>query len=95
MEGDLRWGEGEETVVAEIREGEREGEGEGEEREGKFDVPKYPVASYPGLTVQLFSQPWKNTLCVFPRLQKKSCEGRPGYEAKYPGRVYSQSSPYM
>ena len=33
------------------------------------------VASYPGLPSQLFSQPWKKAVA------KKSCEGRPGYEA--------------
>ena len=38
------------------------------------------LALYPGLHSQLFSQPCQKP-CFLPRLRKKSCERRPGYEA--------------
>ena len=37
------------------------------------------VASYPGLPLHLYSQPWENT--HFFHGCKKNCEGKPGYEA--------------
>ena len=57
-------------------------------------VGSWEIASHPGLPSQLFSQPWGGG-CVFSHYvsfqvveknhgceEKKSCEGRPGYETR-------------